>query len=241
VPAYRCLLREHDVEPAAIVDYETFAARCPILTKANTFDRFPIDQLCAGGTIGDLADVLTSSGHGGRFSFGLSTRRQRADAPAMIDAGFCRSRTGEVLARIDEVLAWNPDARVFAITLGANDPDAETYRRDLDALVARIQAAGRIAVVARLPYQTKYGAMPEAYAVYGYVAADLTVQGLKNAGKDLTLDSFIKGLEAIKGYKDIFNGPQVSFGPNIRQGANSSFLAEVKGGKWTRVTEPLGY
>jgi branched-chain amino acid transport system substrate-binding protein len=48
-------------------------------------------------------------------------------------------------------------------------------------------------------------------------------------------------MEAIKDYKDIFNGPPVSFGPNIRQGANSSFLAEVKGGKWTRVTEPLGF
>jgi len=77
--------------------------------------------------------------------------------PAMIDAGFCRARTGEVLARIDDVLAWNPDARVFAILLGANDPDAETFGRDLDALIARLQAAGRIVVVARLPYQTKYG------------------------------------------------------------------------------------
>jgi phenylacetate-CoA ligase len=85
VPAYRCLLQEHGVDPATIVDYESFAARCPILTKTNTFDRFPIDQLCAEGAMRDLADVLTSSGHGGRFSFGLSTRRQQADAPAMID------------------------------------------------------------------------------------------------------------------------------------------------------------
>ena len=90
-------------------------------------------------------------------------------------------------------------------------------------------------------YKKKFNIDPNIGAVYGYVAADLTVQGLKNAGKDLTLDSFIKGMEAIKGYKDIFNGPQVTFGPNIRQGASSSFLAEVKGGKWTRVTEPLGY
>src|SRR5882672_3394125 len=90
-------------------------------------------------------------------------------------------------------------------------------------------------------YKKKFNVDPNIGAVYGYVAADLSVQGVKNAGKDLTLDSFIKGMEAIKGYKDIFNGPQVSFGPNIRQGANSSFLAEVKGGKWTRVTEPLGY
>ena len=85
VPAYRRLLEEHGVDPAAIVDYESFAARCPILTKANTFDRFPIDQLCADGAMADLAEVLTSSGHGGRFSFGLSTRRQKADAPAAID------------------------------------------------------------------------------------------------------------------------------------------------------------
>jgi branched-chain amino acid transport system substrate-binding protein len=90
-------------------------------------------------------------------------------------------------------------------------------------------------------YKKKYNIEPNIGAVYGYVAADLTYQGLKNAGKDLTLDSFVKGLEAIKGYKDIFNGPQVSFGPNIRQGANSSFLAEVKDGRWTRVTEPLSF
>jgi len=57
----------------------------------------------------------------------------------------------------------------------------------------------------------------------------------------LTIDSFIAGLEKIKDYHDIFNGPPVTFGPKIRQGASSSFLAEVKGGRWTRVTQPLGF
>ena len=90
-------------------------------------------------------------------------------------------------------------------------------------------------------YKDRYKIEPNIGAVYGQVAADLTVTALEKAGKDLTTDSFIKSMESIKGYKDIFNGPQVTFGPNIRQGANSSFLAEVKGGKWTRVTEPLGY
>ena len=90
-------------------------------------------------------------------------------------------------------------------------------------------------------YKKKFNVDPNIGAVYGYVAADLTVTGLKNAGADLTLDTFIKGLESIKGYKDIFNGPEVTFGPEIRQGANSSFLAEVKGGRWQRVTQPLGF
>ena len=90
-------------------------------------------------------------------------------------------------------------------------------------------------------YKKKFSIDPNIGAVYGYVAADLTVQGLIGAGKNLTTDSFVKGLEGIKDYHDIFNGPPVTFGPNIRQGANASFLAEVKGGRWTRATEPLGF
>jgi phenylacetate-CoA ligase len=85
VPAYRLLLDEGGVDPSAIVDGDSFTARCPILTKSNTFDRFPIDQLCVAGTMTELADVLTSSGHGGRFSFGLSTRQQQAESATLID------------------------------------------------------------------------------------------------------------------------------------------------------------
>jgi branched-chain amino acid transport system substrate-binding protein len=90
-------------------------------------------------------------------------------------------------------------------------------------------------------YKERYKNDPNIGAVYGHVAADLTVVGLQNAGKDLTVDTFVKGLESIKGYKDIFNGPEVTFGPNKHQGANSSFLAVVKGGRWTRLTEPLSF
>jgi branched-chain amino acid transport system substrate-binding protein len=90
-------------------------------------------------------------------------------------------------------------------------------------------------------YKDKYKADPNIGAVYGHVAADLTVTGLDKAGKDLTLDSFVKGLESIRGYRDIFNGPEVTFGPDKHQGANSSFLAVVKGGRWVRVTEPLSF
>jgi len=90
-------------------------------------------------------------------------------------------------------------------------------------------------------YNEKFKIAPNIGAVYGYVAADLTVQGLTKAGKNLTLDTFIGGMEQIKDYHDIFGGPPVTFGPKIRQGANSSFLAEVKGGKWNAVTKPLGF
>jgi branched-chain amino acid transport system substrate-binding protein len=90
-------------------------------------------------------------------------------------------------------------------------------------------------------YKERFKVDPNIGAVYGQVAADLTVTGLDRAGPDLTLENFVKGLESIKGYHDIFNGPEVNFGRDKHQGANSSFLAVVKGGKWVRVTDPLTF
>ena len=90
-------------------------------------------------------------------------------------------------------------------------------------------------------YKDRYKAEPNIGAVYGHVAADLTAVGLDKAGKELTLDSLAKGLESIRGYRDIFNGPEVNFAPDKHQGASSSFLAVVKGGRWVRLTDPLTF
>ena len=54
--------------------------------------------------------------------------------------------------------------------------------------------------------------------VYGHVAADLTVVALEKAGKDLTLDSFVKAMESIKGYKDIFQQPRGELRPRQTPG-----------------------
>jgi len=65
--------------------------------------------------------------------------------------------------------------------------------------------------------------------------------GLEKTGPELTLENFVRALESVRGYKDIFNGPEVNFAPDKHQGANSAFLAQVKGGRWVRLTEPLGF
>ncbi len=87
MPAYRELCAEHGVDVGRVIDVDSFSSLCPLLGRANTFDRFPIDRLCAGGIPGDLAQVLTSSGHGGsgRFSFGLTGREQSALNEYFID------------------------------------------------------------------------------------------------------------------------------------------------------------
>jgi len=90
-------------------------------------------------------------------------------------------------------------------------------------------------------YKERHKVDPNIGAIYGHVAADLTVLGLEKTGPELTTDNFVKGLESIKGYKDIFGGPEASFGPDKHQGASSSFLAVVKGGRWVRLTDPLTF
>ena len=88
-PAYRTLLAEAGVDPGSINTAEDFVSRCPLLEKANTFKRFGIGQLiCDDVPLGDLASVLTSSGHGaGGFALGMSTRKQFQGTPRLIDLG----------------------------------------------------------------------------------------------------------------------------------------------------------
>jgi phenylacetate-CoA ligase len=85
VPAYRTLLFEAGVRPVDVRDVWAFTTLCPLLSKVNTFDRFPLTELCAGGRLTDVGEVLTSSGHGGRFSFGVTSRSEAAGAAAFVD------------------------------------------------------------------------------------------------------------------------------------------------------------
>ena len=58
--------------------------------------------------------------------------------------------------------------------------------------------------------------------------------GAGRAGQDLTTDSFIKAMESIKDYHDIF-GVELSFGPDQHHGSTRSFLTVVKNGRWVPV------
>ena len=91
-------------------------------------------------------------------------------------------------------------------------------------------------------YKELYKHDPNFPAQIGYTAAKVLIAGLDKAGKDLTVDSFLKGLEGIQGYKDIFGSPAMTFSPEKHQGSSESFLTRVEKGKWVTVSEgPLGY
>ncbi|MHB8949132.1 MAG: phenylacetate--CoA ligase family protein [Rhodoferax sp.] len=85
--AYRALLQEHHIEPSTL-GTQTDLSALPVLTKANTFERFTLEQLARPTPTTELADVLTSSGRSGRsFGFRLTTRAQHETSWFDIDLG----------------------------------------------------------------------------------------------------------------------------------------------------------
>jgi branched-chain amino acid transport system substrate-binding protein len=85
-------------------------------------------------------------------------------------------------------------------------------------------------------YKSRYGRDPNFHGEVGYTAAQLVLMALDKAGKDLTVDSFIKAMESIHDYTDIF-GSQLSFGPDQHHGSTKSFLTVVKNGRWVPVEQ----
>jgi branched-chain amino acid transport system substrate-binding protein len=91
-------------------------------------------------------------------------------------------------------------------------------------------------------YKKDFGKEPNFAAQIGFTGAQVVVQALKNAGRDLTPDGFVASLEGIKDYRDIFGSPVISFSATKHQGSNQSFLCVVKDGHWQVLeAEPLGY
>lgn len=91
-------------------------------------------------------------------------------------------------------------------------------------------------------YKARYGIEPNFLGEMGYTAAQIVLLALDRAGPDLTTDSFIKALESIKNYQDIFGSPPLSLSETEHHGSSQAWLSVVKGGRWVpAVDHPLGY
>jgi branched-chain amino acid transport system substrate-binding protein len=90
-------------------------------------------------------------------------------------------------------------------------------------------------------FKARFGMDPNFHGEVGYTAANIVLLALDRAGPNLTVAGFIKAMESIHDYKDIF-GSVISLGPHQHHGSTKSFLTVVKNGRWVPVeTEALGY
>lgn len=70
----------------------------------------------------------------------------------------------------------------------------------------------------------------------GIIFVEPMVEGLKRAGRDLNPESFVKAMESLKDFQGI--GPKITYGPDIRQGTRSMFMATcAEGGKVKRLSD----
>jgi branched-chain amino acid transport system substrate-binding protein len=75
----------------------------------------------------------------------------------------------------------------------------------------------------------------------GITCAQIALEALKRAGRDLTVDSLVTAMESLHEFTDMY-GNTYSFGPNQHHGSTKAFLAVIKDGRWVPVVQkPLAY
>lgn len=77
-------------------------------------------------------------------------------------------------------------------------------------------------------------------AQWGWVAAQIFVEGLKRAGDDLSWDNYIKALETLDGWDGSLY-PSVTYTSEFRYGLNSLFMTEARDGKIVPITGYIFY
>lgn len=78
----------------------------------------------------------------------------------------------------------------------------------------------------------------EYLALFGATSMMHFVEGLKYAGRDLTPESLVKGMEMITDWKPENLGARVTYGPDRRMGNNASRMGQAKEGKVAAI-EPF--
>ena len=88
--------------------------------------------------------------------------------------------------------------------------------------------ADRVADILK-KYNPKIKGM-EFLALFGATSMMHLVEGLKNAGPNLTPESMVRGMEKIKEWKAENLGARVTYGPDRHNGNNASRMGQAKGG-----------
>lgn len=89
-------------------------------------------------------------------------------------------------------------------------------------------------------YVERFGEEPGLPAMEGWRGADLTVQALEIAGRDLTREKLIAAFESMHDVTDRF-GYHLSFGPDDHKGASESVLSVVRDGRWVTLAQRISY
>jgi len=167
-----------------------------------------------------------------------------ADADMVILGTIIRETAG---ARMEaRKLGWNVDMMVT--NAGMNDAVIKIGGAAMEGLYATAQFVSIEAQPATPEfsallkrYKDKYGRDALDGALYGYWAILLFAEGVRNAGRALTVDTLVSGLEKVKNFKPPYLSVPAGFGPGERLAARHGILTQVKDGRFMPISGPISY
>jgi ABC-type branched-subunit amino acid transport system substrate-binding protein len=94
---------------------------------------------------------------------------------------------------------------------------------------------------ARILEQYGDGAVPSNLTVLGQATAELTVEMLKRAGRDLTRQSLVEAGEQIRDFTCSVCLVPVTFSPDDHRSFEVEVMVRVEDGRWVEFGDPVGF
>jgi len=214
-----------------------------IIYQDDDFGKEIRDAVIAQAKPSGMEVVAEASYKRGDTVFSSQVTRVRQGNPDFVVLGTVVRETVAVMGEARK-LGWRPD---FMVTqAGCSQAVADLGREAVEGLFALCQYVPfdfdnePPAVKAwMVRYEKRFNAKPDVAAAMTYDMQKLTALALENAGKDVTVDKFIKASENIRNWQNIFGSPPLTFGPDQRVGSKTAVMTQVQNGKFKRVTGAL--
>ncbi len=87
IPLYRNMLNKNGATIRQINKLSDFKNLCELTNKEKVFDEHHLKDIIDSSSTQNLSTVLTSSGHGGKFAFGVSSRAENSHSESLISLG----------------------------------------------------------------------------------------------------------------------------------------------------------
>ena len=88
-------------------------------------------------------------------------------------------------------------------------------------------------------FNKRYGQDPGGAIIYAHMQTKLLLKALEDAGRDLTVDSFVAAMENIKDFDDGIGTPLHSYSSTSHVGTDGVLLDVVKGGRFVPVADDI--
>lgn len=191
----------------------------------------------------DLAEKVSYKRGAVDFSSQIAKLRA-ADVDVVVLGTIIRETAGAMIEA--RKLGWDVDMMVTnagmndaVVRIGGPAVEGLYAMTQFLSLNAQEQTPGLKALLDR--FHAKYGKEPDDGMIYGYLAIMLFAEGAKNAGRELTVDTLVTGLENVKNFTTVLAASPVSFGPTERLGTREAMLTQVQDGRFMQITGPLSY